>query len=97
MIFIMIRLVTIFCVILTVQCQLKLEISSEDIIKPGEDDSSRDISSLEDDIREMSSLEQDFVRRRRRKMLTSTVSPSLKSDPKEPRLKVKVVQKRIIS
>ena len=97
MIFIMIRLVTIFCVILTVQCQLKLEISSEDIIKPGEDDSSRAISSLEDDIREMSSLEQDFVRRRRRKMLTSTVSPSLKLDPKEPRLKVKVIQKRIIS
>ena len=97
MIFIMMRLVTIFSVILYVQCQLKLEISSEDIIKPGDDNSSKDLSSVEDDIREMSSLEssqQDFVRRRRRKMLTSTLSPSLKLDPKEPRLRVKVIYKR---
>merc|ERR1711976_737298 len=86
------RLVTIFSVILHVQCQLKLEISSEDIIKPGDDNSSKDLSSVEDDIREMSSLESsqlDFVRRMGRKMLTSTVAPSLKLDPKEPRLRMK--------
>ena len=56
--------------------QLKLEISSEDLIVPDDkhfNEVSDTLSSSEVD-----SAKLDFVRRRRRKMMTSTVSPSLK-------------------
>ena len=55
--------------------QLKLEVSSEDIIE---------IPSST----EFNSQKLEFLRKRRRKLMTSTVSPALKVLPKEPRITV---------
>ena len=86
-------LTLILCIALCVRSQLKLEISSEDLIVPDDkhfNEVSDTLSSSEVD-----SAKLDFVRRRRRKMMTSTVSPSLKGDPKEPRITVKYISHKI--
>ena len=84
--------ILILCTALCVQTQLKLEISSEDLIVPEDkhihEDGDRHINEDGDTMTSSESAKLDFVRRRRRKMLTSTVSPSLKGDPKEPRITV---------
>ena len=77
----MLRLLLTLSWCLCCAAQVKLALSAEDMIVPGEAAT------------EFESAKLDFVRRRRRKMLTSTVSPSLKGDPKEPRITVKMFLK----
>ena len=79
----MLRLLLTLSWCLCCAAQVKLALSAEDMIVPGEAGEGEAATEFE-------SAKLDFVRRRRRKMLTSTVSPSLKGDPKEPRITVKM-------
>ena len=72
--------------VIAVSCQLKVEVSSEDVIVPDTTTS----PDTEATSTEFESSKLDFLRRRRRKMMTSTVSPALKILPKEPRITVRI-------
>ena len=81
----MLRLLLTLSWCLCCAAQVKLALSAEDMIVPGEAGAGEGEAATE-----FESAKLDFVKRRRRKMLTSTVSPSLKGDPKEPRITVKM-------
>ena len=80
------RILSLSASVIVVSCQLKVEVSSEDVIVPD--------TTLSPDPEatstEFESSKLDFLRRRRRKMMTSTVSPALKILPKEPRITVRI-------
>lgn len=80
------RLSVLSVSVIAVSCQLKVEVSSEDVIVPDTTLS----PDPEPTSTEFESSKLDFLRRRRRKMMTSTVSPALKILPKEPRITVRI-------
>ena len=73
----------IICVITSVRSQLKVEVNPTDLIQPADI-----VDNNENLVEDFESEKLDHRRRRRRKMLTSTVAPALKLEPTEPRITV---------